>query len=91
LWSSGAEAAINLSSLRRAGRTSLYGLMLFSELRRESAAIGLQRLVSLVAAQRLRPHVSVEAPWTEVGAIARQFLDRRVPGKAVLHVSESTK
>ena len=89
--SSGAEAAINLSSLRRAGRTSLYGLMLFSELRRESAAIGLQRLVSLVAAQRLRPHVSVEAPWTEVGAIARQFLDRRVPGKAVLHVSESTK
>ena len=32
----------------------------------------------------LRPHIAVEAPWTETGAIARRLLDRAYPGKAVL-------
>jgi hypothetical protein len=40
-----------------------------------------------VAAGQLRPHISVEAPWTEIAGVAQQLLDRRYPGKAVLHVS----
>jgi len=30
----------------------------------------------LVAARTPRPHIAAEAPWTEIGPIARQLLDR---------------
>src|SRR5207249_4042742 len=50
------------------GGVRLYGLMLFHELRRvEPAADGLALLAGLVAARILRPHIAVEAPWTEIG------------------------
>jgi NADPH:quinone reductase len=67
---------------------SLYALILFHELKRESAAIGLQRLLKLVANHQLTPLISVEAAWTEVADLAQQLLDRRFLGKAVLHVAE---
>src|SRR5262249_55537292 len=66
------------------GGTKLYGLYVFEEFERESAASGLARLLRLIEEDRLRPLVDLEAPWTEVGAVARQLLDRRFPGKAVL-------
>jgi NADPH:quinone reductase-like Zn-dependent oxidoreductase len=69
------------------GGVKLYGLMLFHELRRvEPAVDGLTLLAGLVAARVLRPHIAVEAPWTEIGPIARQLLDRAFAGKAVLHL-----
>ncbi len=69
------------------GGTRLYGLTLFHELRRvEPASVGLALLAGLVADRVLRPHIAVEAPWTETGAIARQLLDRAFAGKAVLHL-----
>jgi NADPH:quinone reductase len=72
----------------RAGGVKLYGLILFHELRRvEPAAEGLALLAGLVAGRVLRPHVAVEAPWTEIGPVARRLLDRTFAGKAVLHVS----
>lgn len=49
-----------------------------------SAREGLERLVALVAAGRLRPHLALEAPWTEVGAVAQRLRERDFPGKAVL-------
>lgn len=67
---------------------SLYALILFNELKREFAAVGLSRLLKLVASGQLTPQISVEAPWTEVADLAQQLLDRRYPGKAVLHVAE---
>jgi NADPH2:quinone reductase len=70
----------------RAGGVKLYGLYLFHELQRvEPAADGLALLSGLVAGRTLRPHIAVEAPWTDIGAIARQLLDRTFAGKAVLH------
>src|SRR5206468_7075437 len=70
------------------GGVRLYGLMLFHELRRaEPAADGLAVLAGLVAARTLRPHIAVEAPWTEIGPVARQLLDRAFAGKAVLHLA----
>jgi len=86
--SGGAEVTFNASRFYGTGGTSLYGLFLFHELRRESAAVGLKRLVSLVEAGQLRPHIDVEAPWTQVADLAQQLLDRRFVGKAVLHVSK---
>jgi NADPH:quinone reductase-like Zn-dependent oxidoreductase len=40
-----------------------------------------------VADGQLRPHIAVEAPWTQVADLAQQLLDRRFLGKAVLHIS----
>jgi len=85
-----AQVDFNLWPLVRAGRASLYGLVLFNELVREPASVGLERLAYLVANDRLRPHIAVEAPWDEVGATARELLARHIPGKAVLHVLPSS-
>jgi NADPH:quinone reductase-like Zn-dependent oxidoreductase len=67
-----------------AGRSTLYGLYLFTELANEPASVGLRRLADLVAAGQLAPHVSVERPWAEIGQIAQDLMARRFPAKAVL-------
>ena len=68
------------------GGLRLHGLIIFHELERRPAGAGLARLVRLVADGRLRPHVEVEAPWTEIGEVAQRLQDRAYTGKAVLHV-----
>lgn len=65
---------------------TLYGLILFHNLKQESATIGLSRLLRLIATGQLTTHIAVEAPWTEVADLAQQLLDRRYSGKAVLHL-----
>jgi NADPH:quinone reductase-like Zn-dependent oxidoreductase len=87
----GASEAPNVSFESRGffgtGGARLYGLSMFHELRRvEPAADGLALLAELVARVVLRPRVEIEAPWTEVGTVARALLDRGFMGKAVLHV-----
>lgn len=72
----------------RQGGVKLYGLILFHELRHvEPAGAGLGVLAQEVARGRLRPHIEIEAPWTDIAAIARRLLAREFVGKAVLHVS----
>ena len=62
--------------------------MLFHELRRvEPASRGLTILAQLIAEQKLRPHIAVEAGWNDIGPIARRLVDRAFPGKAVLHLA----
>ncbi len=85
--SGGAEVTFNASQFFGTGGVSLYGLRLFDELRFESAAVGLKRLLGLVEAGQLRPHIDLEASWTQIADVAQQLLDRRFPGKAVLHIS----
>jgi NADPH:quinone reductase len=69
------------------GGAKLYGLTLFHELMSvERAGIGLALLADLIAAQKLRPQIAVEAPWSEIGTIARRLIDRDFTGKAVLHI-----
>jgi NADPH:quinone reductase len=86
--SESASATIASGEFFRIGGARLYGLILFHELRRvEPAAEGLALLAGLVAGRRLRPHIAVEAPWTEIGPVARQLLARSFAGKAVLHLS----
>jgi NADPH2:quinone reductase len=71
----------------RQGGVKLYGLILFHELRTvEPAGAGLAVLAGEVARGRLRPHIEIEAPWTDVAAIARRLIAREFVGKAVLHV-----
>jgi NADPH:quinone reductase len=85
--SGGSEVTFDASRFYSTAGASLYALILFHELERESAAVGLKRLLSLIEAGQLRPHIDVEASWTEVADLAQQLLDRRFPGKAVLHIS----
>jgi NADPH:quinone reductase-like Zn-dependent oxidoreductase len=67
-----------------AGRTTLYGLYLFTELGSDPASVGLRRLAALVAAGQLAPHISLERPWAEIARVAQDLMARRFPGKAVL-------
>src|SRR5581483_5192617 len=84
--SGGNEATFDVPKFFLTGRTALYGFILFDELKTEPASLGLARLASLIAQGKLTPRISVEAPWTQIGDVARQLLDRRYPGKAVLHL-----
>jgi NADPH:quinone reductase len=84
--SASAEVTFDTRQFFAAGRTTLYGLYLFTELALEPAFVGLRRLGELVAAGQLAPHVSLERPWTEIAKVAQDLMARRYPGKAVLTV-----
>jgi NADPH:quinone reductase len=71
----------------RAPGARLYGLMVFPELAKRRGAGGmLDRLVALVAAGRLDPHIDLESSWRDPGEAIHALLDRRIAGKAVLLV-----
>jgi NADPH2:quinone reductase len=71
----------------RAPGAMLYGLFVFPELtRRGGAAALLGRLLTLVAAGRLDPHVDLALSWGKAGEAIQALNDRRVAGKAVLLV-----
>ncbi len=84
--SAGAEVTFDAAQFFRVGRRALYGFILFEEFGDDPASDGLARLAGLVATGQLRPNISVEASWTEIAGVSQQLLDRRYPGKAVLHV-----
>src|SRR5688572_7710764 len=67
-------------------RATVSGLFVFTELHKETAAVGLARLAKLVDQGVLKPQISLTASWKEAGPVARQLLDRAYPGKAVLTV-----
>jgi NADPH:quinone reductase len=56
------------------------------ELNYEPAREGLSRLVQLMAEGRIRSHISEEASFDRIGEMARAFIDRKVRGKAVVHI-----
>ena len=71
----------------RAPGARLYGLLLFAELARgRSGARDLGRLATLVADGRLDCSVGHEASWQEAADAITALLERRITGKAVLHV-----
>lgn len=82
------SCTFNSAEFFRTTGVTLYGLMMFDEIRRgESAADSLALLARLVEARRLTPLIEVEADWSDVDRIARQLMQRAYAGKAVLHVS----
>jgi NADPH:quinone reductase-like Zn-dependent oxidoreductase len=81
------NATFDSGAFFRSGGSKLYGLILFSELKKvEPASEGLAVLAGMIERGTLRPRIEIEAPWTEIGAVARQLLDRSFMGKAVLHL-----
>jgi NADPH:quinone reductase len=80
-------ATFDSGTFLRTGGSRLYGLALFSELRKvEPASEGLAILAGMIARGTLKPRIEIESDWTEIGAVARQLLDRSFVGKAVLHI-----
>lgn len=65
----------------------LYGFNIFSQLSRKSLVEELGHLVRLIASGQLHPHIGREAPWTQIGEVAQQLLNRQITGKAILYVS----
>jgi NADPH:quinone reductase len=85
--SEGPRATFDSAAFFRSGGSSLYGLVLFAELKKvEPASEGLAILAGLIERGTLKPRIEIEASWTEIGAVARQLLDRSFMGKAVLHL-----
>lgn len=82
----GSNITFNASKFYGKGGLSLYGFILFHELKKQPAAIGLSRLVNLVAKGLLVPHIDLEAPWSAIADVAKQLTDRQFLGKAVLHI-----
>jgi len=65
----------------------LRGLFVFEEIERTgSGGSDLARLAALVDAGELEPQIDLEASWRDPGPALAALLDRRVAGKAVLHV-----
>lgn len=67
---------------------SLIGIVLFKELQFESADLGLSRLVRLLGDGRLTPHIGQERSWTEINEAARDLIERKSPGKIILHMDD---
>jgi NADPH:quinone reductase-like Zn-dependent oxidoreductase len=82
--SSGERVSFDPAPLYRSSGT-LRGFILFDP-EHDTYAEDLARLASLVARGELHPQIGLEAPWEEAGVTIRALLDRRVAGKAVLHV-----
>jgi NADPH:quinone reductase-like Zn-dependent oxidoreductase len=82
--SSGEDTTFDVRPLYRASAT-LRGFILFDP-EHETYADDLAHLAALVARGGLHPQIGLEAPWEDAGAAIRALLDRRVAGKAVLHV-----
>ena len=86
--SEAAKTTFDSGAFFRSGGSRLYGLVLFPELRKvEPASEGLAILAAMIERGTLRPRIEIEAPWTDIGAVARRLLDRGFMGKAVLHVT----
>ena len=80
------ETTFDIRDFFATGGASLYGFILFHEVLEKLASGGLDRLARLVADGSLRPHIALEEPWTEIGAVAERLMQRSFTGKAVLHV-----
>jgi NADPH2:quinone reductase len=85
--SEAATSTFESGAFFRTGGAKLYGLILFDELVRvEPAGKGLAVLADLVQRKVLKPAIEVEAPWTDIGRVATDLLERKFSGKAVLYV-----
>lgn len=86
--SGGATTSLPVRELMFTGDGRVDGFHLYRESEFETAQRGLERLLRLMVADRLKTLVSVTGDWSEVGTVAAQLIDRDYPGKAVLHVSD---
>ena len=71
----------------RAPGARIHTLNLLDELPRADTAADLARLLRLLEEGRLVAPIELEAPWQEIASAIEALLERRISGKAVLHVA----
>ena len=86
-WSVSPVVTVDLRNFNGTGGATLYGLRMYTELQRRAASEDLAWLAQLVAEQRLRTPIEVEASWHNIGDVAQRLLQRQFTGKAVLHLA----
>ena len=75
-------ATIDVRKFVQTGGTTLYALK-----SAEDKSEDLAWLAQMVAKQRLRTPIEVEASWHDIGEVAQRLLQRQFTGKAVLHLT----
>lgn len=80
----GHDVTFDARAFYATGGAAFYGFILFHELLRMPAGIGLSRLAGLVAEGKLRPLVEIEAPLARISELAKALTDRSFVGKAVI-------
>lgn len=60
---------------------TLYGFIFFHEVLARPASIGLDRLARRIAEGSLRPHISVQEDWSEIGMVSKNLIDRNIYGQ----------
>jgi NADPH:quinone reductase len=80
----GGEVTFDVRAFYATGGATFHGFILFHELARTPAGVGLGRLAALVAEGKLRPLVAMEAPLARLPEVARALMDRGFAGKAVI-------
>jgi NADPH:quinone reductase len=85
LATEGETVTFRAARFDRSPGARIYTLNLRDELV-AGAGTDLARLCALAADGRLDAHVALEASWRDAGDAIRALLERRVRGKAVLHV-----
>lgn len=85
--SSGEPTTFNASELYGRGGARLCAFLVFAELAREPSGVrDLATLARLVAEHALDPQVTLETSWRDARGALDALLERRVAGKAVLHL-----
>jgi NADPH:quinone reductase len=72
----------------RAPGARIQTLNLLDELPRTDTSADLARLIRLLEEGRLVAPIELEAPWQEIASMIEALLERRISGKAVLHVGD---
>ena len=85
--SAGGTSSFDVSPFFRTGGARLYGFIVFHELKRWPAREGLGRLVEMVRKGVLVPPIEREGRWRELPALAKELWDRKIGGKAVVHMT----
>ncbi|EFH86996.1 zinc-binding dehydrogenase [Ktedonobacter racemifer] len=86
-WSASPSVTMDVSNFILTGRTTLYGLNMYTEFDSRARSEDLAWLAHMVAKQQLQTPIEVEASWHNIGEVAQRLLQRQFTGKAVLHLT----
>src|SRR5207248_2284543 len=86
-WSASPSVTMDVSNFILTGRTTLYGLNMYTELDSRARSEDLAWLAQMVARQQLQTPIEVETSWHDIGEVAQRLQQRQFTGKAVLHLA----
>ncbi|MGD1065286.1 MAG: zinc-binding dehydrogenase [Vulcanimicrobiaceae bacterium] len=77
-------STVEVATFYAGGGQAIYGFILFHELARHPAGVGLARLTSLLDDGKLDVHIDDVLPFAQIGAAAERLWSRGVTGKIVV-------